>query len=352
MPAESFKMKNNSKNISTSNLIINIVAISIIIAGLFWFGRYLIFSSGYEQTNDAQVESYINPVSARAGGFIDQVFFEDHQVVKKGDTLVLLDSREYQSQLIVAEAALDDAKAQLNVLSASINASRISSSINRDQINASKAKNWQQEQEIKRYKNLIAEEAATGADFDQVKSRYDVSVSDLNASKNGLKASEAKTAELQTHRDLLLADIKKKEAALQIAKLNLSYTVIRAPYSGQLGKKSIQAGQQIQPGQPLVSIIDEGKKWVTANFKETQVSGMHIGQGVNMKTDAGDGKIYHGQITAIAGATGSRASLLPPDNSTGNFVKIIQRIPVKIEFADKDTHKLVAGMNVTVSVKK
>lgn len=345
-------MKNKTKNIGKSNLIITIIATAIILFGLFWLCRYLVFSSNYEGTNDAQVESYINPVSARAGGFIDRVFFEDHQPVKEGDTLLTLDSREYQSQLIVAEAALEDAKAQLGVLSASINTSRISSSISRDQINASLARHVQQQQEIKRYKNLIAEEAATGADFDQVKSRYDVSLSDLNASKNGLRASEAKTKELQTHHELLLADIKKKEAALEIAKLNLSYTVIKAPYSGQLGKKSIQAGQQIQPGQPLVSIIDEGQKWITANFKETQVSGMRLGQRVEIRTDAEPGRTYQGKIMAIAGATGSRASLLPPDNSTGNFVKIIQRIPVKIAFVDRNTQSLVAGMNVSVSIRK
>lgn len=345
-------MKKNTKKTITSNLIITIIAVTLIFAGLFWFIKYLISSAEYEETNDAQVESYINPVSARAGGFVEQVFFEDHQIVKQGDTLVLLDSREYKAQLITAEAALEDARAQLKVLSAGINASRIVSSISRNQIQSSVARHWQQKQEIKRYKNLLAEEAATGADFDQVKARYEVSASDLDASKNGLKASEAKTIELQTHRDLLLADIKKKEAALLIARLNLSYTIIRAPYSGQLGKKSIQVGQQIQPGQPLVSIIEGGTKWVTANFKETQTTGMRIGQRVEIKTDAERGKTYYGKISAIAGATGSRTSLLPPDNSTGNFVKIIQRIPVKIVFTERNTQGLVAGMNVTVSVKR
>ncbi|UKT66001.1 HlyD family secretion protein [Pedobacter mucosus] len=345
-------MNNKSQKISTSNLIITIISVLLIILGMFWFIRYLVFSSKYEETNDAQVESYINPVSARAGGFIDEVYFKDHQAVKQGDTLVLLDNREYSAQLLVAEAALEDANAQLKVLAAGISSSQIASSINRNQIQGAVARNWQQEQEIKRYKNLIAEEAATGADFDQVKSRYEVSVSDLDASKNGLKASQAKTSELETHHALLIADIKRKEAALSIAKLNLSYTVIRAPYSGQLGKKSIQVGQQIQPGQPLVSIIDEGNKWITANFKETQVATMHVGQTVEIKSDAFGGKIYKGKITAIAGSTGSRASLLPPDNSSGNFVKIIQRIPVKIEFTEKDTRNLVAGMNVTVSVRK
>ena len=182
-------MKKNVKIINTSHLMITIIAIIVILAGLTLLTRYLIFSSSYEETNDAQVESYINPVSARVGGFIEQVLFEDHQSVEKGDTLVMLDNREYQSQLIVAEAALEDAKAQLNVLAALIDASRISSSISKDQINASRAKHLQQQQEITRYKNLIAQEAATGADFDQVKARYDVAESDLSASRNGLTAS-------------------------------------------------------------------------------------------------------------------------------------------------------------------
>jgi membrane fusion protein (multidrug efflux system) len=345
-------MKNKPKRISTSNLIITIIAVLLITTGLAWFIRYLVFSSDYEETNDAQVESYINPVSARAGGFIDKVCFEDHQNISRGDTLVLLDSREYRAQLIIAEAALEDARAQLKVLAAGISSSRIASTITRNQIQGAVAKNWQQVQEIKRYRNLIAEEAATGAEFDQVKSRYEVSLSDLDATKNGLKASQAKTSELQTHQALLLADIKKKEATLELARLNLSYTVIRAPYSGQLGKKSILAGQQIQPGQPLVSIIDEGTKWINANFKETQVAGIYVGQLVKISSDALRGKTYKGKITAIAGSTGSRASLLPPDNATGNFVKIIQRIPVKVEFTGKDTKDLVAGMNVTVSVRK
>jgi membrane fusion protein (multidrug efflux system) len=345
-------MKNKPKKISASNLIITIVAVLLITTGLAWFIRYLVFSSDYEETNDAQVESYINPVSARAGGFIDQVCFEDHQNISRGDTLVLLDSREYRAQLVIAEAALEDARAQIKVLAAGISSSRIASSINRNQIQGAVAKNWQQVQEIKRYRNLIAEEAATGAEFDQVKSKYEVSLSELDATKNGLKASQAKTSELRTHLALLLADIKKKEATLELAKLNLSYTVIRAPYSGQLGKKSIQTGQQIQPGQPLVSIIDEGTKWINANFKDTQVAGMYVGQPVEISSDVLSGKSYKGKITAIAGSTGSRASLLPPDNATGNFVKIIQRIPVKVEFTEKDTKDLVAGMNVTVSVRK
>jgi membrane fusion protein (multidrug efflux system) len=119
-----------------------------------------------------------------------------------------------------------------------------------------------------------------------------------------------------------------------------------------LGRKNILEGQQIQPGQPLVSIINENQKWITANYKETQVEGMYIGQPVDIRVDAINGKAFKGRIEAIAGSTGSRFSLLPPDNSTGNFVKIIQRVPVKIVFEDKDTDQFIPGMNVTVAVKK
>jgi membrane fusion protein (multidrug efflux system) len=210
----------------------------------------------------------------------------------------------------------------------------------------------QQQQDINRYTNLVKEEAATGAELEQIKARYDVAESDYSAAQNSLKTNLARIAELKTHFALLQADIKRKEAALELARLNLSYTVIRAPYAGRLGRKNILEGQQIQPGQPLVSIINEGVKWITANYKETQVDGMYVGQPVEIRIDAIADRVFNGKITAIAGSTGARFSLLPPDNSTGNFVKIIQRVPVKIEFLGKDAESVLPGMNVIVAVKK
>lgn len=334
------------------NTIIKIAAVFLIITGAFYLYHYLQQNKNYEETNDAQVESYINPVSARAGGYIQKVLFNEHQPVKQGDTLIILDNSEYLAQLESAEAGFEDAKAQLTVLSATIHSAESGTQINRDQIKGARAKYVQQQHDIKRYENLVHEDAATGAELDLVKSHYDVSESDYNAAQNGLKTNQAKIAELKTHFIVLQADIKRKEAALKLARLNLSYTLIKAPYSGRLGRKTIQEGQQIQPGQPLVSIINEKEKWITANYKETQVENMYIGQPAEIKVDAINGKIFKGKIVAVAGSTGARFSLLPADNSTGNFVKIIQRVPVKIEFSDKNTDKIVAGMNVTVSVRK
>jgi membrane fusion protein (multidrug efflux system) len=345
-------MKTENYKTHPGNIVITFIAIAVLVAGAIYFFQYLKFSERYEETNDAQVESYINPVSARAGGYIQRVCFNEHQLVKQGDTLVVLDDREYRAQLQAAEAAMDDARAQLTVLTAAIHSAETGTHVNRDQIDGARARYVQQQQDIKRYTNLVNEEAATGADLEQVKAHYDVAESDYSAAKNNLKTNDARIAELKTHFALLQADIKRKEAALQLAQLNLSYTIIRAPYPGRLGRKNILEGQQIQPGQPLVSIINEGEKWITANYKETQVADMYVGQPVEIRVDALDGKVFKGKIIAIAGSTGSRFSLLPPDNSTGNFVKIIQRVPVKIEFAGEQAGNIIPGMNVTVAVKK
>ena len=247
---------------------------------------------------------------------------------------------------------MDDSRAQLTVLEAGISSAQTATLVNKDQIDGAKARLILQQADIKRYKSLMKEEAVTGSDLESVQSRYDVSLSDYSAAENNLKTSYARIVELKSRRALLAADLKRKTAELELARLNLSYTIIVAPYTGRMGKKTILEGQQIQPGQPLVSIVNEKEKWVTANFKETQVYGMYIGQPVEIRVDAIDDKVYQGAIEAISASTGAKFSLLPPDNATGNFVKIVQRIPVKIRFTSSDISPVKAGMNVLVSVKK
>lgn len=344
-------MEPNIKKSRTGNKIISGITVIVVIAAILFFINYLMRANRYEETNDAQVESYINPVSARASGFISHVLFEEHQNVKKGDTLLILDNREYEVKVQEAQAALEDANAQINVLESGINVAQTATLVNNNQITSAKARLWQQQQDNNRYKKLLSEEAVTGQEYEQVKTRYDVAMSDYQATENGLKSSVSRVNELKTRKALLLADIKRKQAQLDMAKINLSYTIITSPYDGQTGRKTILEGQQVQSGQPLVSIVNEKEKWVTANFKETQINGMSEGQAVEIRIDAIPGKVYNGWIQAIAGSTGSRFSLLPADNSTGNFVKIIQRIPVKIVFSDTDIKEVKSGMNVTVAVK-
>jgi membrane fusion protein (multidrug efflux system) len=334
------------------NILFNGVVFIIIGVTVFYFIKYLIHSQKYEETNDAQVETYINPISARVSGFIEKVNFEEHQYVKAGDTLIVIDDREYKAKVMEAEAALEDAKARLIVLSAEINTTSSGTDINNDMIDAAKAKFIEKKQDLQRYTNLLEEEAATRQEYEQVKSKYDVAMSEFNASKNTLKTTHSKIEELKSNKALLKAELKQKEALLEFAKISLSYTMVTAPYSGRLGRKTVQQGQQIQAGQSIVPIIDENNKWVTANFKETQIEGMKVGQPVEIAIDGFSDKKYLGSIEAIAGSTGSKFSLLPADNSTGNFIKITQRIPVKIKFEGSGLAYIKAGMNVIVSVKK
>ena len=334
------------------NLLFKGVVIVIIAVTAFFFIKYMVHSGNYEETNDAQVEAYINPISARVGGYIKSINFEEHQLVKQGDTLIVIDNREYLTKVMEAQAALEDAQARLIVLNAQIRTAQTGTYVNKDMIDAAKAKFTEKQQDLKRYKNLLKEEAATLQEFEQMQAKYDVAQSEYNAAGNSLKTTHSKIEELQANHALLEAEIKQKTAQLEFAKINLQYTIITAPYSGRLGRKTIQEGQQIQSGQSLVPIINENHKWVTANFKETQIEGMREGQQVDIAIDGFDDKTYHGTIEAIAGSTGSKFSLLPADNSTGNFVKITQRIPVKIKFTDTDIANVKAGMNVIVSVKK
>lgn len=327
-------------------------AILVVVIALIYFVRYLIYTGDYEDTNNAQVESFINPVSARAGGFIKEVLFDEYQPIKQGDTLVILDNREYIQRVKEAEAMLEDTRAQQEILDAGIKSAQTSTLLNRDQINSAKARLWQQEQDVKRFRNLLNEEAVTLSDFEQVQTRYDVSKSDYSAAINGLKTGDSKVRELQARYNSLFAARKRAEALLDLARLNLSYTVITSPYSGYTGRKTILEGQQVQAGQPLVSVVNTDDKWVMANFKETQVYGMYVGQPVQIKADAIPGKTFQGKIETISASTGSKFSLLPADNSTGNFVKIIQRIPVKIILNEHNVEELKAGMNVKVIVKK
>lgn len=334
------------------NILFNIVVIAIIAVTVFFFARYLVHTTNYEDTNDAQVESYINPVSARTSGYISKINFEEHQPIKKGDTLVIIDNRENLTKVAQSEADLENAKAQLLVLKASILTAKTGTAVNKNMIYTAKARLLQKEQDLKRYKNLLREEAATGQEYEQVKANYDVASGEYNASENTLKTTYSKIQELEANHALLEAKIKEQQATLDLAKINLGYTVITAPYSGRLGRKTIQEGQQVQSGQSLVSIINEKQKWITANFKETQIQNMKVGQPVEITIDGYENEVFHGEIEAIAGSTGSKFSLLPADNSTGNFVKIIQRIPVKIKFTQSNTDNIRAGMNVMVSVKK
>lgn len=307
-------------------------------------------------TNDAQVEEYINPVNTRIPGYIKEVRFTEHQQIKKGDTLVLIDDREYRIAVAQAEAALLAAKAARRVTSTNISTVGSNLGVTDANISASRARLWNAEQNYHRFENLLKEGAVTQAQFDQVKTEYNALKDQTEAllqQRNTVSLSTSESTQKVAVND---AEIKRAQAALDMAQLNLSYTVITAPYDGITGRRNIQEGQLLQTGQNLLNFVRNDSKWIVANYKETQVARLAIGQRMRLKIDGLDGRVFYGHVTAIAEATGSRFSSVPTDNAAGNFIKVQQRVPVKIEFVkdektDISTLKLVrAGMNAEVQV--
>ena len=206
----------------------------------------------------------------------------------------------------------------------------------------------------KRYENLLQRNAATPIQLEQIETEYEATKKKLVALKRQQEAAMSGVNEVSTRRQNMEAAIQRAQAALEMAKLNLSYTVVTAPCDGQLGRRAIEEGQFISAGQTITYILPDTQKWVIANYKETQVENLHIGQEVTLTVDAISDKEFKGKITAISGATGSKYSLVPTDNSAGNFVKIRQRVPVRIDFeglSKEDNERLAAGMMVIVKAK-
>jgi len=305
-------------------------------------------------TNDAQVEEYINPVNTRIAGYLKQVRFSDHQRFRKGDTLVTIDDREYRIAVEQAEAAWLSACAAKAVTASSVNTVSSNTAVEEANIRSLDARIWNAEQNLHRYEALLKEGAATQQQYDQVQSDYASLSEQRKALERQRVTTDLSSAEVSHRIPVNEAEIKRAHAALDLAQLNFSYTIITAPYDGVTGRRNIQEGQAVTAGQALLSFVRSDSKWVVANYKETQVTHLRIGQKMVLTVDGVDDFEFEGRIVAISEATGSRYSAIPVDNSTGNFVKVRQRIPVRIEFTDKnkpaDLERLIAGMNVEVRI--
>lgn len=304
-----------------------------------------------EVSDDAQIEQYISPINVRATGYVKKIYFTEHQNVKKGDTLLVLDDREYKIRLMEAEAALKDAMANSNVVGASIDRTQSMASVYDANISEIEVRMAKLEKDRERYRNLVERKAASATQLEQIETEYEALSNKLESVKRQRSAALSNINEVSYKRESTSAAIDRATAALEMAKLNLSYTVVVAPCDGQLGRRSLEEGQFIQAGTAITYVISDEQKWVIANYKETQIENLHIGQEVDITVDAIKDKVFKGKITAISGATGSKYSLVPTDNSAGNFVKIQQRIPVRIDFekmTKEDNERLAAGMMVVV----
>lgn len=336
--------------------IFNALSFLIVLAALTWAAVTYFHLDKTVYTNDAQVEAYINPINTRIPGYIRSIRFTEHQQVKKGDTLVTIDDREYRILVQQAQAGLADAQAGKTVVFSAGDVARNGVEISAANIEEIAARLINAQVNYERYANLVREDVVTQFQFDQIKAERDALRAKFNSLKRARQSARLSTDETSKRLDVADAAIKKAEAAFDYSRLNLSYTVITAPYDGVVGRKIIEEGQLVQPGQALVSIVRSDDKWVTANYTESQLAYLKIGQRVEIHVDAVRDVTYEGRIFSVSEATGSRYSAVPTDNSTGNFVKVQQRFPVKIIFAKKNTQaeiaQLKSGMNAEVELLK
>lgn len=341
----------------TKIILANLLVFAIVAGGFIWLVRGYFHIGNKDFTNAAQVEEFINPINSRVSAYIKEIRFTEHQPVKKGDTLIVLDEREILTQVAQAEAAYQNALASKNVANSSVNTIANNVNVSNANIAGAKARMLNAEKNLQRYENLVKSEAVTRFQYEQIKTEYDVTKSTYEVLLSQKQSAGLSTTEAKGRLGLSDGEIKRSKAALDMAKLNLSYTVIIAPYDGIMGRRIIQEGQLLQqPGMQVATIVADDNKWVTANFLESQMPNIKIGQKIEMTADAVGEQSFEGVVTAISGATGSRYSMVPTDNSSGNFVKVQQRIPVRIEFTENNKKEIVdqlsAGMNMNIFLKK
>ena len=338
---------------NTRKKIYNTVIISLLLGGMVYVCSRFIHP-GVEYTDNAQVKQHITPINTRIQGFIKRICFEEYRPVSKGDTLLIIEDAEYRLRLAQAEADLANAIAGMEAVTAGIATTQNNLSVNDAGIEEMRVQMENAERELRRYRELLKEEAVTRQQFDNVQTAYEASKARYEQLLRAKYSTSLAKSE-QTHRlGQNEAAIRVAEAAVELARLNLSYTVIVATCDGVTGKKEIHEGQLVQPGQTMVDIVDNGDLWVIANYRETQLPRIKEGASVTFTADAVPGVVYKGIVESISDATGAAFSLIPQDNATGNFVKVEQRIPVRIRLQDNGAEEvslLRAGFNVECKVR-
>ena len=342
-------------NHHTKKILSYIVSVIVVAAAAVWVGSKFIHLGDVEFTDNAQVCQQIVPVNSRVQGYIKEIRFKEYQKVRKGDTLVVIDDADMRLNVARAKADYANALAGRSVADRSVASANANVAVSEASIAEAKVVMDMAATDLARYEKLLEKDAVTRqqydaakTDYEAKKARYDMLARQRSATSSVVAVSRERISQSE-------AGIELSKALLETAELNLSYTVILAPCDGFTSRKTIQEGQLVQPGQTLLDIVDSGDVWVTANYKETQLKHIEPGSKVGIKVDAIPGVTFEGEVSAISTATGASLSLMPQDNSAGNFVKVRQRIPVRIEFTSENPkeamEKLRAGMNVECSVR-
>ena len=337
------------------NYLTQLITLSLVLGFGGWSLWYAYRIYKYEETNNAQVELYITPVSCRVMGYVSSINCVENQLVKKGDTLLIIEDDEYRLSYQKNEALLNRAIAELSIAEKQIETNRIEQKQYEGEIAISKIKLENAAKEFKRVKNLLEKESITQQQYDKMEAAYLLAKKEVDIATYLYKQSLLRQDELINQAMVGKAKVKDCESELGRSDLNLEYTVVRAPYDGRIGKIDIQIGQLMQEGQVLTFITNEAAgKWIVANVKETQLASYTVGKDVTITIDAIPDRTFKGRVESISPATGTRYSMMPPNNATGNFVRITQRVPVRIQMLDIDDVKdrLRGGMNAYVTSVK
>ncbi|MEO9144424.1 MAG: HlyD family secretion protein [Ginsengibacter sp.] len=349
-----------------SKVFLIVLILMVIIGGWFGITKY-IYAQHHEDTDDAQIEADMIPIIPRVSGYVNEIKVKDNQQVHKGDTLIIIDDRDLKINLLQAEAALATAKSNVDASRANTKAARTGITTSREgvatvdaQMEAAQVKLTRATQDYNRYANLITDHSITEQQFEQAQAAKDLAQKELLILKQQKKQAGSQTGVVTSQSNATAQRIgvaesmvKQREVEVEDAKLKLSYTVITAPENGRVSRVNVQEGQFLQAGQSLFDIVRSQKIWVVANFKETQIGKMKIGQKVIVNANAFPKHDFEAVLSSFSPATGAKFSLLPPDNASGNFVKVVQRMPAKILFTNpSDTllARLSPGMNVDVDV--
>lgn len=330
----------------------NAIIVLLIVAGVALVIKNFVHFGNVEHTDNARIEQHITPVNTRVQGYIKEIRFEEYQQVHRGDTLVVIEEAEYVYALAQARANLANAVAGTSAGTAGIASTTATVGATEASLEEMRVSMENARREDARYAALLAKDAVTQQQYDAVHTTFLAAQARYRAMEQNRRSVGSRNTEQQHRLTQSKAMIEAAQAAVNLAELRLSYTVITATADGVVGHKDIHVGQLVQPGQTMCSIVDDSELWVVANYRETQLHHIAVGAKVRIEVDAVPDIEFQGEVERISNATGAAYSMIPQDNATGNFVKVEQRVPVRIKLLPNDAMaRLRAGMNVECEVE-
>ena len=322
------------------------------VSAAFFIFRQIAERQLYETTDNAYLKTNQVLITPEVSGYITQLLIDDNQSVKKGDVLAVIDDRNYQEKLIESEAKIAEELAHIKRLQSEKSTQQAHIASVSATVSAAEAKHQQINKDLQRFNALVERGSAPRQTLDKIQSESKQTEAEVRGSKASVNAQQKQLNRFEHEMAEAEARIKQAQAQVELAKLDLEHTKIRAPFDGVIGHRSVQIGSYVQTGMALAHLLETGKIWVDANFKETQLQHMKVGQAVDIHVDAYGDLKFTGKVASFSPASGSEFSILPPENATGNFTKIVRRVPVKIVFDDNANNALLkSGLSVTVKVR-